>query len=152
MEIEWDEANKTGADFELRCFDFPYAVGAFLDPHRIVAQDRRNHCRENRYRSLGTVDGQGPMYWPYTVRGSAVRIISARKVSRREVADYEHNARQDRPQRSVHLARRANRPRLSERHHVSGGRSAGREDEVEAMQDIAWIAHQVRRRLGLFPD
>ena len=30
-----------------------------------------------------------------TVRRSAVRIISARKANRKEVANYEHNARQD---------------------------------------------------------
>ena len=30
----------------------------------------------------------------YTLRGSAVRIISARKANRKEVADYEHNAHQ----------------------------------------------------------
>ncbi len=31
----------------------------------------------------------------YTMRGSAIRIISARKANGKEVADYEHNARQD---------------------------------------------------------
>ena len=31
----------------------------------------------------------------YTLRGPAVRIISARKANAKEVADYEHNARQD---------------------------------------------------------
>ena len=30
-----------------------------------------------------------------TVRGSAARIISARKANRKEVADYEHDAHQD---------------------------------------------------------
>ena len=31
----------------------------------------------------------------YTARGSAIRIISARKANGKEVADDEHNARQD---------------------------------------------------------
>ncbi len=31
----------------------------------------------------------------YTVRGSAIRIISARKAGKKEVGDYEHNTRQD---------------------------------------------------------
>ncbi|MCY3994872.1 MAG: BrnT family toxin [Rhodobacter sp.] len=31
----------------------------------------------------------------YTVRGSAVRIISARRANPKEVVDYEHNAHQD---------------------------------------------------------
>ena len=57
MEFEWDEA-KNSACFERRGFDFAYAVRAFLDPHRIVAQDRRRDYGEDRYRLLGTVDGR----------------------------------------------------------------------------------------------
>ena len=49
---------------------------------------------EDRYRLLGTVDGRVYVV-VYTVRGSAVRIISARKANPKEVADYEHNAHQD---------------------------------------------------------
>ena len=93
MEFEWDEA-KNSACFERRGFDFAYAVRAFLDPHRIVAQDRRRDYGEDRYRLLGTVDGRAYVV-VYTVRGSAVRIISARKANGKEVADYEHDAHQD---------------------------------------------------------
>ena len=49
---------------------------------------------EDRCRLVGTVDGRVYVV-VYTVRGSAVRIISARKANRKEVADYEHNAYQD---------------------------------------------------------
>ena len=31
----------------------------------------------------------------YTMRGSTIRIISARKGNRKEIANYEHNAHQD---------------------------------------------------------
>ncbi len=31
----------------------------------------------------------------YTARGSAIRIISARKANRKEISDYEDHARQD---------------------------------------------------------
>ncbi len=93
MEFEWDEA-KNITCFDRRGFDFAYAVRAFLDPHRIVEQDRRRDYGENRYRLLGTVDGRVYVV-VYTVRGSAVRIISARKANGKEVADYEHNARQN---------------------------------------------------------
>ncbi len=93
MEFEWDKA-KNSACFERRGFDFAYAVRAFLDPHRIVAQDRRRDYGEDRYRLLGTVDGRAYVV-VYTVRGSAVRIISARKANRKEVADHEHNTHQD---------------------------------------------------------
>ena len=92
MELEWDEA-KNSACFERRGFDFAYAVRAFLDPHRIVAQDRRRDCGEDRYRLPGTVDGRTCVV-VCTLRGSAVRIISARKANLKEVADYGHDAHQ----------------------------------------------------------
>ena len=57
MEFEWDDA-KSSACFERRGFDFAYAVRAFLDPHRIVAQDRRRDYGEDRYWLLGVVDGR----------------------------------------------------------------------------------------------
>ena len=48
----------------------------------------------DRYRLIGTVNGRAYVV-VYTLRDSAVRIISARKANAKEVADYEHNARQD---------------------------------------------------------
>ena len=57
MEFEWDEA-KNSVCFERRGFDFAYAVRAFLDPHRIVAQDRRRDYGEDRYRLLGTIEAR----------------------------------------------------------------------------------------------
>ena len=93
MEFEWDEA-KSGACFESRGFDFAHAVRAFLDPHRIVSQDRRRDYGEIRYQLLGAIDGRTYVV-VYTMRGSAVRIISARKANRKEDADYEHHACQD---------------------------------------------------------
>ena len=93
MEFEWDEG-KNSACFERRGFDFAYAARDFLDPHRIVAQDRRRDYGEDRYRLLGRIDGRVYVV-VYTVRSSAVRIISARKANGKEVADYEHNAHQD---------------------------------------------------------
>ncbi len=93
MEFEWDDA-KNNACFVRRGIDFAYAVRAFLDPHRIVAQDRRRDYGEERYRLLGMIDGRAYVV-VYTMRGSAIRIISARKANGKEVADYEYNARQD---------------------------------------------------------
>ncbi len=49
---------------------------------------------EDRYRLFGTIEGRAYVV-VYTVRGSAIRIISARKANAKEVADYEHNTRQD---------------------------------------------------------
>ena len=92
MEFEWDEA-KNSACFERRGFDFAHAVNAFHDPRRIVVRDRRWDYGEDRYRPLGTVEGRAYVV-VYTLRGPAVRIISARKANPKEVAEYEHNAHQ----------------------------------------------------------
>ena len=94
MEFEWDEA-KNSACFERRGFDFAYAVRAFLDPHRIVAQDRRRGLWRGPLPACSARSTGRVYVVVYTVRGSAVRIISARKANRKEIADYEHNAHQD---------------------------------------------------------
>ena len=93
MEFEWDD-DKSNACFLRRGFDFAYAVRVFFDPHRIVVQDRRWDYGEDRYRALGIVEERVYVV-VYTVRGSAIRIISARKANSNEVGDYEHHARQD---------------------------------------------------------
>ena len=91
--FEWDDA-KSDDCFVRRGFDFAYAVRAFLDPNRIVVPDRRWDYGEDRYGLLGRIEGR-VFVLIYTFRGSAIRILSARKANRKEVRDYEHDARQD---------------------------------------------------------
>ena len=66
----------------------------FLRPAPVVVQDRRRDYGEDRYQLIGTIDGRAYVV-VYTVRGSAIRIISARKANRKEISDYEYNAYQD---------------------------------------------------------
>ena len=93
MEFEWDDA-KSDACFTHRGFDFAYAIRAFLDDDRIVGRDRRWDYGEDRYRLLGEIEGPAFVVI-YTMRGSAIRIISARKANGREVREYEQNTRPD---------------------------------------------------------
>lgn len=93
MEFEWDDAKNNGC-FDRRGFDFAYAIRTFVDPHRVIEQDRRRDYGEDRYRLLGMIDGRVYVV-VYTMRGSTIRIISARKGNRKEIANYEHNAHQD---------------------------------------------------------
>ena len=46
--------------------------------------------REDRYRLLGAIEGR-VFVLIYTMRGSAIRIISARKANSKEVREYEQN-------------------------------------------------------------
>ena len=93
MEFEWDDA-KSDACFAHRGFDFAYAIRAFLDDDRIVGRNRRWDYGEDRYRLLAAIEGR-VFVVIYTMRGSAMRIISARKANVREVREYEQNTRQD---------------------------------------------------------
>ena len=93
VEFEWDDA-KSDACFTHRGFDFAYAIRAFLDDDRIVDRDHRWNYGEGRYRLVGVIEGRVSVVI-YTMRGSAMRIISARKANRREVREHERNSRQD---------------------------------------------------------
>ena len=93
MEFEWDDV-KSNDCFMHRGFDFAYAIRAVLDPNRIVGRARRWDYGEDRYRLLGAIERR-VFVLIYTMRGSAIRIISARKANRKEVREYERDARQD---------------------------------------------------------
>ena len=93
MEFEWDDV-KSDACFAHRGFDFSYAIRAFLDDDRIVGRDRRWDYGEDRYRLLGAIEGR-VFAVIYTMRASAIRIVSARKANGREVREYEQNTCQD---------------------------------------------------------
>lgn len=92
-EFERDEG-KSGDCFTHRGFDFRYAVRAFFDPDRFVRQDRRWDCGEDRYRLLGAIE-ERVFVVIYTMRGPAMRIVSARKANGREVRECEQNAHQN---------------------------------------------------------
>ena len=87
MKFAWD-ADKSDTCFEERGFDFAYTLRAFLDPKRIVRKDTRWSYGEDRYQMLGAIEHR-VFVVVYTIRSSAIRIISARKANQREVKDYE---------------------------------------------------------------
>ncbi len=92
MEFEWDEA-KSDICLVERGLDFAYATRVFLDPRRLVIQDRRHDYGEDRFQVLGAIEDRVYAI-VFTIRGTATRIISARKANEKEIARYEHNAHQ----------------------------------------------------------
>jgi len=93
MDFEWDEA-KSEACANARRFNFDYAAFAFSDPNRIVKPDTRHDYGEERFELMGLIEGR--LYVVvYTVRGSLVRIISARKANQREIKHYENRTQKD---------------------------------------------------------
>lgn len=93
MEFEWN-SDKSDACFTERGFDFAYVLGAFLDADRLIHKDARWDYGEDRYQLLGAIDGR-VFFVAYTIRGTVIRIISARKANQREVHDYENSTREN---------------------------------------------------------
>ncbi|WP_233155070.1 BrnT family toxin [Candidimonas nitroreducens] len=90
VEFEWDKA-KSDACFAERGFDFTYVLRVFADPGRLVVKDVRWDYGEDRYQVLGRVETR-VFVVVYTLRGSGIRIISARKANQRELKFYENGA------------------------------------------------------------
>lgn len=85
VEFEWDPV-KSEATFRLRGFDFAYA-GRILERERIETVDARREYGEVRIRATGQVN-LDILTIVYTVRGTAMRIISARRANRKEQAQW----------------------------------------------------------------
>jgi len=83
MEFEWDQ-NKSDACYIERGFDFAYVLRTFLDEDRLVHKDTRWDYGENRYQLLGAIERR-VFFVAFTIRGTVLRIISARKAKQREV-------------------------------------------------------------------
>lgn len=93
MKFEWDQA-KSDACFQERGFDFAYAIGAFLDPNRLIREDARYSYGEERYQLTGSIEGR-LFVVVFTPRQDVMRIISARKANQREVKQYENRSHDD---------------------------------------------------------
>ena len=81
MDIDWDPA-KSEATFRSRGFDFDYASRIFSG-YRLESIDARADYGEVRIKAIGRV-GPDILTVICTMRGSTVRLISARRANRKE--------------------------------------------------------------------
>jgi uncharacterized DUF497 family protein len=87
-DVEWDESknrlnqNKHGVSFE-------EAATVFLDPLEITIDDPDHAVSEHRFVSMGQSLSGRLLVVSYTERANRIRIITARKPTRRERSDYE---------------------------------------------------------------
>lgn len=79
--FEWDDA-KSDACLEERGFSFADVLVIFAGPLLQKPDDRKDYG-ELRIRAAGLIEGV-PFMVVYTVRGDCFRIISARKMHRKE--------------------------------------------------------------------
>ncbi|MFZ5893628.1 MAG: BrnT family toxin [Myxococcota bacterium] len=88
MAFQWDP-RKARSNLAKHKIAFADAVGALEDPRAITLDDP--HPREDRYLTLG-LDLLGRLLVvSWTPRDEDIRIISARRATSRERADYEGN-------------------------------------------------------------
>jgi uncharacterized DUF497 family protein len=85
MDFEWDDA-KERANRKQHGVNFRTAAKVFLDPY-VIEFDDRNASGELRFSAIGLVDDR-MLFVTYTMRGDAVRIISARGAEPHEKRKY----------------------------------------------------------------
>jgi uncharacterized protein len=86
MRYQWDK-DKAATNLSKHGIDFADAVSVFSDDLAITTQDER--FDEERFITIGMdVFGQ-VLVLVYTFRGNQIRVISARKATRRERKQYE---------------------------------------------------------------
>ncbi len=88
MNFEWDE-NKNSSNKKKHGIDFNDAKNVFKDENRKITSDIRKNYGENRWKIIGKIYGT-IISVIYTMRNKAVRIISARKSSRKEREEYNN--------------------------------------------------------------
>jgi hypothetical protein len=88
LTFEWD-ANKAGSNLAKHGVGFEEAATVFGDPMSITIPDPMHSQTEARFIILGYSHAGRLLVVIHTERGDNIRIISARRASRRERAQYE---------------------------------------------------------------
>lgn len=86
MDYQWDP-NKAKANYQKHGIYFSDAVSVFSDDWAIRIKDE--YSGEQRFVILGRDAFDRILVVVYTWRGKQIRIISARKATRREIRQYE---------------------------------------------------------------
>lgn len=89
LNFEWDE-DKATANRIKHGVPFDEALAVFLDVNRLDRYDGREDYGEDRFLTIGLVDGF-ELAITRTLRGDTILIISARKATRHEQTDYWKN-------------------------------------------------------------
>ena len=88
MEYEWDQ-NKAIANLQKHRVSFSEAATVFGDPLSITFPDPDHSIYESRFITIGLSSGSKIIILSHTDRGDNIRIISARKATRKEQRFYE---------------------------------------------------------------
>lgn len=90
LRFEWDP-RKAATNRAKHGVGFEEALTVFGDPLARITNDPRHSESEERYAILGLSDRRRLLAVMFTERGSAIRIISARKATARERNEHEES-------------------------------------------------------------
>ena len=88
MRFEWDN-NKAESNILKHGITFEGAVTVFADPYLLFTEDSKNSLREEREWAIGESEKGSILVVIFTMRDEKIRIISARKATKRERKRYE---------------------------------------------------------------
>ena len=92
--FDWDDGNAL-KNWEKHRVSAAECEQAFFNRPLVAAPDVRHSAREPRYYALGQTDAGRRLFLSFTVRGSLIRVISARDMSRRERGRYESHGKEE---------------------------------------------------------
>ena len=92
MEFEWD-SRKAKLNLRKHRVSFEEASSVFGDPLATVYEDPDHSARERRYLIIGTSTNGRLLNIAFADQDQRIRIISARKLTRREKKFYEEEDR-----------------------------------------------------------
>ena len=90
MTYEWDLA-KAAANLRKHGVSFEEAASVFLDPAALTFSDPDHSQDEDRAITIGRSSRQRILFVAHVERDERVRIISARRATRQEQAQYEED-------------------------------------------------------------
>ncbi|MCI5227739.1 MAG: BrnT family toxin [Candidatus Electrothrix sp. AX2] len=88
MNFEWD-SNKADSNLSKHGVSFDEAATVFDDPLYLDFFDPDHSYGEYRYIMIARSSKKRLLFVSYTEHGETIRLISARKATRREQRDYE---------------------------------------------------------------
>jgi uncharacterized protein len=91
MEFEWD-TSKAASNLNKHGVSFEEAQTVFDNPLAFIFEDEAHSITEHREIIIGHSHRNRLLLVSFTERPNAIRIISARLVTRKEREDYEQNA------------------------------------------------------------
>ena len=91
IEFKWDK-NKAATNEKKHGVSFSEATTVFGDPLELTIEDTKHSSGEYRFLSIGKSSAGNLLVVSYTEREkNLIRIISARKATRKELKYYEKN-------------------------------------------------------------